>query len=170
MEMNEEKQNREYYQETFREVHATIGMAERLMNMEEWKNKKKAGSVAKWIAIAAVAAVILFAGSNGVAYATTGSTWVEKLFTKDVKLVVEDDRICIVDGDTVIDVTEELNNYGRATGKYQGDGVVMEYEVAYNKLKQPHLDVRYYYEDEDYEGTRMSQIVFGVAGTPTPAP
>ena len=128
--MNEEKQNREYYQETFREVHAPQGMAERLMNMEEGKNKKKAGSVAKWIAVAAVAAVVLFAGSNGIAYATTGSNWVEKLFTKDVKLVVEDDRICIVDGDTVIDVTEELNNYGRATGKYQGDGVVMEYDVC----------------------------------------
>ena len=168
--MNEEKQNQQFYQETFREVHAPGGMTERLMNMEEGKNKKKAGSVARWIAIAALAAVILFAGSNGVAYATTGSTWVEKLFTKDVKLVVEDDRICIVDGDTIIDVTEELNNYGRATGKYQGDGVVMEYEVAYNLLNQPHLDVRYYYEDDNYDGTRVSQIVFGVAGTPTPTP
>ncbi len=80
--MNEEKQNREYYQETFREVHAPEGMAERLMNMEEGKNKKKAGSVVKWIAVAAVAAVVLFAGSNGVAYATTGSTWVETMVYK----------------------------------------------------------------------------------------
>lgn len=168
--MNEEKQNQQFYQETFREVHVPQGMAERLMNMEEGKNKKKAGSVAKWIAIAAVAAVVLFAGSNGVAYATTGSTWVEKLFTRDVELLVEEDRICIVDGDTVIDVTEDLLNYGRATGRYEGDGVVMEYEVAYNLLNQPHLDVRYYYEDDNYDGTRVSQIVFGVAGTPTPTP
>jgi len=80
--MNEEKQNREYYQETFREVHAPQGMAERLMNMEEGKNKKNAGYVAKWIAIAAVAAVVLFAGSNGIAYATTGSTWVETMVYK----------------------------------------------------------------------------------------
>lgn len=77
--MNEEKQNQQFYQETFREVHAPQGMTERLMNMEEGKNKKKAGSVAKWIAVAAVAAVVLFAGSNGVAYATTGSTWVETM-------------------------------------------------------------------------------------------
>ena len=77
--MNVEKQNREYYQETFREVHAPGGMVERLMNMEEGKNKKKAGSAAKWIAIAAVAAVFLFAGSNGIAYATTGSTGVETM-------------------------------------------------------------------------------------------
>lgn len=168
--MNEEKQNQEYYQKTFREVHAPQELAERLRNMEEGKNKKKAGSVAKWIAVAAVAAVVLFAGSNGIAYATTGSTWVEKLFTRDVELVVEDDRICIVDGDTVIDVTEDLNNFGRATGRYEGDGVVMEYEVVYNELKQPCLDIRYHYGDEKWDGTRISQIVMTVAGTPTPTP
>ncbi len=76
--MNEEKQNQTYYQETFREVHAPQDLAERLRNMEEGK-KNKAGSVAKWIAVAAVAAVVLFAGSNGIAYATTGSTWVEAM-------------------------------------------------------------------------------------------
>lgn len=80
--MNEEKQNQTYYQETFREVHAPQELAERLRNMEEGKNKKKAGSVAKWIAVAAVAAVILFAGSNGVAYAMTGSTWLETMVYK----------------------------------------------------------------------------------------
>ena len=26
-------------------------------------------------------------------------------------LVVEDDKICIVDGETVVDVTEDLNNF-----------------------------------------------------------
>ncbi|MBR6642226.1 MAG: hypothetical protein IKL28_01035 [Lachnospiraceae bacterium] len=80
--MNEEKQNQTYYQETFREVHAPQDLAERLMKMEERTNKKKAGSAAKWIAIAAVAAVVLFAGSNGIAYATTGSTWVETMVYK----------------------------------------------------------------------------------------
>lgn len=80
--MNEEKKNQEYYQETFREVHAPQGLAERLMDMEEMKNRKKSGSVARWVAVAAVAAVVLFAGSNGVAYATTGSTWVETLVYK----------------------------------------------------------------------------------------
>ena len=80
--MNKEKQNRAFFQETFREVHAPLGLEERLKNVDEMKNKKKSGSVAKWIAIAAVAAVALFAGSNGVAYATTGSTWLESLVYK----------------------------------------------------------------------------------------
>lgn len=80
--MNEEKQNQTYFQETFREVHAPLGLEERLMNMEELKKKNKAGSVAKWLAVAAVAAVVLFAGSNGVAYATTGITWVETMVYK----------------------------------------------------------------------------------------
>ena len=79
--MNEENKNQEYYQETFREVHAPQGLAERLMNMEE-VSKKRSSSVAKWVAVAAVATVVLFAGSNGVAYATTGSTWVETLAYK----------------------------------------------------------------------------------------
>ena len=73
--MNEEKQNREYYQETFREVHAPGGMAERLMNMKEGKNKKKAGSVAKWIAVAAVAAVVFgpLGGESSVCLGTDGT-------------------------------------------------------------------------------------------------
>ena len=79
--MSEEKKNQEYYQETFREVHAPQGLAERLMNMEE-VSKKKSSSVAKWVAVAAVAAVALFAGSNGVAYATTGSTWLETMIQR----------------------------------------------------------------------------------------
>ena len=109
--MNEEKQNREYYQETFREVHAPRGMAERLRNMEEGKNKKKAGSVAKWIAVAAVAAVVLFAGSNGVAYATTGSTWVETLVYNLTLNGIEYD----------VDLNEIKNQNGtiRYEGKFQ---------------------------------------------------
>lgn len=109
--MKEEKQNREYYQETFREVHAPQGMAERLMNMEEGKNKKKAGSVAKWIAIAAVAAVVLFAGSNGIAYATTGSTWMETLVYKLTLHGIEYD----------VDLNEIKNQNGeiRYEGKFQ---------------------------------------------------
>ena len=80
--MNEEKQNQTYFKEAFHEVHAPRRLAERVMNVEELKRKKKAGSAAKWLAVAAVAAVVLFAGSNVVAYATTGNTWVETLVYK----------------------------------------------------------------------------------------
>lgn len=39
--MNEKKQNQAYFQETFREVYASQKLAEKLMNMEELKNRKK---------------------------------------------------------------------------------------------------------------------------------
>ena len=76
--MNEELQNQKYYQETFREIHAPQGLAERLRNMEN-VCKRKSNFVAKWVVVAVMAIVVLFVGSNGVAYATTGSTWVENL-------------------------------------------------------------------------------------------
>ena len=77
--MNEEKQNKTYYKETFCEVHAPKALAERVKNMCELKSEKKTGVMAKRLVLAAVAAVVLFAGTNSVAYATTGSTWIETL-------------------------------------------------------------------------------------------
>ena len=169
--MNEEKKNQEYFQETFREVHASQELAERLMNMEELKNRKKAGLVSKWLVVAAVAAVALFAGSNGVAYAMTGSTWVEKIFTgPSAELVVKDDSVWIVDGDIVIDVTEELENSGQVSGTYETDECTKEYMV-YIRNGQHHLDVKYHYEGtEEMDGLRPIQSGVVIAGTPTPAP
>lgn len=121
--MNEEKQNQHFYQETFREVHAPQGMAERLMNMEEGKNKKNAGSVAKWIAVAAVAAVVLFAGSNGVAYATTGSTWVETMVQKikinGVEYDVDMEERQKSNGDVYFVGSVELGNGDVSNVKYE---------------------------------------------------
>ena len=52
---------------------------------------KKGMSFGKKLAVAAALAVVLFAGSNGVAYATTGSTWVETVIAKiTVDGVVQD--------------------------------------------------------------------------------
>ena len=121
--MNKEKQNQEYYQETFREVHAPGGMAERLRNMEEGKNKKKAGSVAKWIAVAAVAAVALFAGSNGIAYATTGSTWVEAMVQRikinGVEYEVDMEERQKSNGDVYYVGSVELGNGDVSNVKYE---------------------------------------------------
>lgn len=172
--MNEEKQNQTYYQETFREVHAPQNLAERLRNMEAVKNKKKTNSVAKGFAVAAIAAVVLFAGSNVVAYATTGSTWVETVMEEfmrpGVDLIVEEDRVCIVDGDKVIDVTEELKNTGSVQGTYETEDCIKEYKV-YIKGGQHHLDVKYHYKEKAKENEfRPVQSGMVVAGTPTPTP
>lgn len=170
--MNEEKQNKQYYQETFREVHAPQALAERIGNMSEVKNKKRPGMIAKGLAAAAAAAVILFAGGNGIAYATTGSSLFELLRPElKAKIVLEDDCVYIVDGDIKIDVTKELQENGRASGTYEKDGKTKEYCVV-NPDGQLilTLDLQYYSETEGDNGLLLVQEVFGLAGTPTPAP
>ena len=120
--MNEEKKNQEYFQETFREVHAPQGLAERLMNMEE-VSKKKSSSVTKWVAVAAVAAIALFAGSNGVAYATTGSTWVETL--------VETIKLYGVEYDIALEERQKTNGeiwYEGSVETENGDIATVTYE------------------------------------------
>jgi len=68
--------NREKYKQAFSGLHASIDVG-----MEDIM-KKKSANIAKRIAVAAVALAIGFAGSNGVCYAATGETWVEKVFLK----------------------------------------------------------------------------------------
>ena len=75
--MNKEDKVKEYVQSTYDELHATEGLRRKVMNMTERKAKKTGMSVGKKLAMAAAIAAVLFAGSNGVAYAMTGSTWVE---------------------------------------------------------------------------------------------
>lgn len=154
--MNEDKQNQSFYQETFCEVHAPGGMAERLMNMEE-VSQKKSISVAKWVAVAVVAAVVLFAGSNGVAYATTGSTWVEMLVQRikingveyDVKLEERQKS----DGEIYYAGSVELGNgdvsevtYEQIDDVFFAIGVSMDYSHSL-KVK----DGRAYVTDIDIE-------------------
>lgn len=75
MEMNTENQNRAFFQDTFCEVHASQSLTRKVKNMEKLK-KNKAMFTAKWIVAVATMAVVLFAGSNVITYAMTGSTWV----------------------------------------------------------------------------------------------
>ena len=75
--MNKEDKVKEYVQSTYDELHAPEGLRRKVMNMTERKAKKTGMSVGKKLAMAAAIAAVLFAGSNGVAYAMTGSTWVE---------------------------------------------------------------------------------------------
>ena len=172
--MNEEKQNKQYYQETFHEVHAPQALAERMRNMNDGKHKKKAGTFVKGLAVAAAAAVVFLIGGDGIAYATTGSsvvsTWVEKFFSgPKEQIVLEDDRVYIVDGDVKIDVTDELREKGQAIGTYEKDGSTKDYCVLVQN-GQHILDIRYYSDVEDENGLIPSQSVFILAGTPTPTP
>ncbi len=68
--------NKEKYKQAFSGLHASIDV-----RMEDIM-KKKSANITKRIAVAAAALAIGFAGSNGVCYAATGETWVEKVFLK----------------------------------------------------------------------------------------
>lgn len=68
--------NKEKYKQAFSGLHASMDVG-----MEDIM-KKKSANIVKRIAVAAVALVVGFAGSNGVCYAATGETWVEKVFVK----------------------------------------------------------------------------------------
>lgn len=113
--MNKEDKLKEYVRNTYNELHAPDGLRRKVMNMNEFNAKKMGMSVVKKLAVAAAIAAVLFAGSNGVAYAMTGSTWVETMMARinvngvwqDVELegeVLEDGTIQY---STTLDVQEE---------------------------------------------------------------
>ena len=76
--MQKEDKIKTYIQDSFREIHAPEDLRRKVMNMNERK-EKKSFAWAKKLAVAAAVALAVFAGSNCVAYAMTGSTWVEGL-------------------------------------------------------------------------------------------
>ena len=80
--MSKEDKLKNYVQNTYGELHAPEDLRRKVMNMDERNVKKKEMSVGRKLAMAAAIAAVLFAGSNGVAYAMTGSTWVETVVAK----------------------------------------------------------------------------------------
>lgn len=187
--MNKENKMKEYVQSTYDELHAPDGLRRKVMNMSEVNGKKMGMSVVKKLAVAAAIAAVLFAGSNGVAYAMTGSTWVETMIARmsingvwqDVELdgevledgtvqysktldvqdgemvemvlvtdsangdqsgnnmnvaveqertevLEEDGSVYLIVGDRKLDITEDMED-GTATGNYEKNGAVYNYEV-----------------------------------------
>ena len=89
--MNKENNNRTYFKETFEEMHAPEGLRRKVKNMTNMETRKAGRSVVKKLAVAAALTAVVFAGSNGVAYAMTGSTWVESVVAKLIVNGVEQD-------------------------------------------------------------------------------
>ena len=80
--MNKEDKVKRYVQSTYEELHAPDSLRRKVIMMSELNKNKTGMSVGKKLAMAAAIAVVLFAGSNGVTYAMTGSTWVEYVMAK----------------------------------------------------------------------------------------
>ena len=101
--------NKEKYKQAFSVLHASTDV--RLEDIM----KKKSANIAKRIAVAAVALTVGFVGSNGVCYAATGETWVEKVFVKvngvDKEAIVTENEDGTVNYDITLDPYQEGENY-----------------------------------------------------------
>ena len=83
--MSGEEQNKSFYKETFEEIPVPEGLAEKVGRISEGDVKYRrhgVGCVMRKVAIAAAVLVALFVGSNGIAYAMTGSTWLEAMMVR----------------------------------------------------------------------------------------
>lgn len=120
--MNEDMKLKNDYKETFTGIHAPEALSRKVRNMSRLETKKVGLPMMKKVALAAAVAGVLFVGSNGVAYAATGSTWVETVvihfngsgYDAELNGEVGDDAVTyevtegqeVMDG-IVIDLTEE---------------------------------------------------------------
>jgi len=85
--MSGEEQNREFYKGAFEEIRVPEGLAEKVERITVGDVKSGGngvGRVIRKVAIAAAVLVALFAGSNGIAYAMTGETWMETIMLRRI--------------------------------------------------------------------------------------
>ena len=115
--MQKEDKIKTYIQDSFREIHAPEDLRRKVMKMNERKEKNFAW--AKKLAVAAAVALAVFAGSNCVAYAMTGNTWVESLKSKFVVDGVEQEV------ELYAEVTEDGNIVHYGTFEVQEGGSVV---------------------------------------------
>lgn len=130
--MSGEEYNRELFKETFEEIPVPEGLAEKVGKIAVGEGKRQrtvAGSVMRKVAIAAAVLVALFVGSNGIAYAMTGETWVEKMINRrnidgvEYEVEVEVEARQLRNGETVYVGEIELESgdkYGVL--EYDGEG------------------------------------------------
>lgn len=115
--------NRDYVRGAYDEIHAPDALFGKVMDMKNKEAKKfDKRNVLKYAAAFAAIAVA-FAGSNGICYAATGETWVEKAYVYINGEKQEVDMTWSQDGDTLVGQAEITTD----------DGVVCEVEEVPNE-------------------------------------
>lgn len=71
--------NKDYYRDTFDEIHVSSDMLGKVMNMDMNKKEFLRKNTLKYAISAAAALLICFLVSNGISYAATGEPWTEKI-------------------------------------------------------------------------------------------
>ena len=138
--------NRDYVRGAYDEIHAPDALFGKVMDMKNKEVKKfDKRNVLKYAAAFAAIAVA-FAGSNGICYAATGETWVEKAYVYINGEKQEVDMTWSQDGDTLVGQAEITTD----------DGVV--YEV----VEDPNEDGDVVVEDVVMEFTDSNVDEFAV--------
>lgn len=83
--MTGEKENRKYYQETFKEVHASQELLRKVEAMGMEHQKKNGTKILRRSCIAVAALAIGLISSNIISYAATGRAWIITITTSDGK-------------------------------------------------------------------------------------
>ncbi|MBO5387489.1 MAG: hypothetical protein J6A59_05040 [Lachnospiraceae bacterium] len=128
--------NRDYVRGAYDEIHAPDALFGKVMDMKNKEVKKfDKRNVLKYAA-AFMAFAIAFAGSNGICYAATGETWVEKAYVYINGEKQEVDMTWSQDGDTLVGQAEITTDDGvvcevveipNEDGDIVVDDVVMEF-------------------------------------------
>lgn len=114
--------NSEYYKKAYDEVHAPAALLGKVMNMKkERKEIKKKNTAKKWLT-AAAAMALCFVASNGISYAATGETWVQKVTIYLNGEPVEQDVTFHQEGDMFIGEFELEDVDGSAYMVFENDG------------------------------------------------
>lgn len=167
--MNHEKKNKEYYQNTFNEVHASEDLLRKVEAMKESKDGRRKKGIKKTIKFGyavAAALVIAMISSNVIAYAATGSTWVEKVIVTvngeekeaEIEKVIDSDGNGYVvttveeEGETDIQIYEGDDK--RVENSLPNTEIVKDKDKIYLMAEETKVaDITKDIEDEKCEGT-----------------
>lgn len=157
--MSGEEQNKGFYKETIEEISVPERLAEKVGRVTEGKEKCRkttAGSVMRKAAMAAAILAALFVGSNGIAYAMTGETWVETMIIRrnenGVEYEIEAEKRELRNGETIYIgdyTTPDGGKHGAV--EYNGEGPYMYVPFEDEGAEIWSYDGRTYIWDGDME-------------------
>lgn len=93
--------NKEFYRESFDEVHVPDAVLRKVRNMKVEQSGMKRKSKLKYAAAMAAVLLVCFIASNGICYAATGNTWIGKVTMYINGEKMEKDITFHKDGDSI---------------------------------------------------------------------
>ena len=114
--MTGEKENKEFYQAAYREVHASEQLLRKVEAMGQEHNKKKSTRILRRSCVAAATLALALISSNIICYAATGSSWFITVTTWDGKELPSEPGTYELEDGTVYTVKDLVEEAGDAAG------------------------------------------------------